>query len=207
MLRFAAQLLVTDHCQYRAQPLVVGNRSLVDLLDFIEGPIGEFDAVVTDRQPAVGVVHDGHPLTDRRFCLIAWLKDEEHLVILQGQRPRQGTLLLPGKGIVEIVAGAHRPVRILAIRRRLGKARIVVSDECREQGVALGQSAAPASRNSLTSRSCKVLCARSTRPLAGLELAQMMSMLSVCNARPNWVMPSPPSAPGWLTRNTPCLSL
>src|SRR5271166_3180574 len=65
--------------------------------------------------------------------------------------------------------------------------------------------AAPASRNSLTRRSCNVLFARSTRPLAGLELAQMMSMFSACNARPNWVMPSPPSAPGWLTRNTPCL--
>src|SRR5215469_1625893 len=58
----------------------------------------------------------------------------------------------------------------------------------------------PASRNSLTRRSCKVLCARSTRPLAGLELAQMMSMFSACRARPNWVLPSPPSAPGWLTR-------
>ena len=58
MLRFAAQLLVTDHRQYRAQPLVVGNRALVDLLDFVEGPISEFDAVVTDRQPAVGVVHE-----------------------------------------------------------------------------------------------------------------------------------------------------
>src|SRR5271169_2334716 len=32
----------------------------------------------------------------------------------------------------------------------------------------------------------------------------MMSMLSACKARPNWVMPSPPRAPGWLTRNTPC---
>src|SRR5271169_4006994 len=57
--------------------------------------------------------------------------------------------------------------------------------------------ATPASRNSLTSRSCKVLFARSTRPpvhargrlLAGLELAQMMSMLSACKARTNWVMP------------------
>src|SRR5580693_970556 len=56
--------------------------------------------------------------------------------------------------------------------------------------------AAPASRNSLTSRSCKVLFARSTRPFAGLELAQMISMLRACNARPNWVMPSPPTAPG-----------
>src|SRR5215468_7900373 len=51
--------------------------------------------------------------------------------------------------------------------------------------------AAPASRNSLTRRSCNVLLARSTRPLAGLELAQMMSMLSACRARPNWVIPSP----------------
>jgi hypothetical protein len=37
MLRFAAQLLVTDHRQHRAQPLVVSNRSLLDLLDFVEG--------------------------------------------------------------------------------------------------------------------------------------------------------------------------
>jgi hypothetical protein len=31
MLRFAAQLFVTDHRQYCAQPLVVGNRSLVEV--------------------------------------------------------------------------------------------------------------------------------------------------------------------------------
>ena len=37
---------------------------------------------------------------------------------------------------------------------------------------------------------------RLTRPLAWLELAQMMSMFNACSARPNWVMPSPPSAPG-----------
>src|SRR5882762_8433706 len=36
--------------------------------------------------------------------------------------------------------------------------------------------AAPASRNSLTSRSCGVLCARSTRPLAGLELARLQRL-------------------------------
>jgi len=41
---------------------------------------------------------------------------------------------------------------------------------------------APASCNSLTRRSCKVLSARSTRPLAGLEIAQMMSMLSLQGA-------------------------
>jgi len=30
--------------------------------------------------------------------------------------------------------------------------------------------------------------------LAWLELAQMMSMFRACNARPNWVIPSPPNA-------------
>jgi hypothetical protein len=37
----------------------------------------------------------------------------------------------------------------------------------------------------------------------------VMSMLSVCRQRPNWVMPSsqPPTAKGWLMQNTLCLSL
>src|SRR5215204_3059231 len=64
---------------------------------------------------------------------------------------------------------------------------------------------APASRSSLTRRSCNVLCARSTRPFAWLELAQIISMLSASSARPNWVMPSPPIAPSWLTRKTAVL--
>jgi len=42
--------------------------------------------------------------------------------------------------------------------------------------------------------------------LACEELAQMMSMFSACRARPNWVMPSPPTASFLLTRNTPCSS-
>src|SRR4249919_1249515 len=37
----------------------------------------------------------------QRLGLLAWLQDEDHLVVLQGQRPGQGTFLLPGKGIVE----------------------------------------------------------------------------------------------------------
>src|SRR3954469_22341540 len=63
----------------------------------------------------------------------------------------------------------------------------------------------PARRISLTSRSCRVPLARSTRPLAWGALAQMMSMFSWSSARPNWVMPSPPAASLRLTRNTPVL--
>src|ERR671916_482327 len=64
----------------------------------------------------------------------------------------------------------------------------------------------PASLISLTRRSCKVPKERSTRPLAGAELAHRMSMLSSCSARPNWVMPSPLAASRLLTRKMACLS-
>ena len=52
----------------------------------------------------------------------------------------------------------------------------------------------PASRSSLTMRSCNVPNARSMRPFACGLLAQMMSMFSANSARPNWVTPSPPTA-------------
>jgi len=46
--RPATQLFLADHCQYRAQPLVVGDGTLVDLPNLIEGAVGEFDTVVAD---------------------------------------------------------------------------------------------------------------------------------------------------------------
>ncbi|MCY1562087.1 hypothetical protein D9M68_994310 [compost metagenome] len=45
----------------------------------------------------------------------------------------------------------------------------------------------PRSRSSLTSRSCSVPFIRSTRPLAWLELAHRLSILSSYSARPNCV--------------------
>src|ERR1700761_8181682 len=60
-------------------------------------------------------------------------------VVLQGQRLRESTLLLPGKGVVEIVARTQRPVHILVVRRRFGKACVIVGDESRKEGVALRQ--------------------------------------------------------------------
>ena len=45
----------------------------------------------------------------------------------------------------------------------------------------------PASRSSLTMRSCNVPNARSMRPFACGLSAQMMSMFSGNSARPNWV--------------------
>src|SRR3954467_7782 len=53
--------------------------------------------------------------------------------------------------------------------------------------LAASRSLMPASRSSLTSRSWRVAWARSTRPLAWLELAHRISMLRSAKARPNWV--------------------
>ena len=54
MSGFAAPLLIADHRQQRTQPLVVGDRTLVDLSDFVEGAVGQLDTPIADRQPAVG---------------------------------------------------------------------------------------------------------------------------------------------------------
>jgi hypothetical protein len=63
----------------------------------------------------------------------------------------------------------------------------------------------PARRSSLTSRSCNVPNARSTRPFACGVSAQRMSMFSSHSARPNWVSSSPVQFLR-LTRKMPCLS-
>jgi len=48
----------------------------------------------------------------------------------------------------------------------LGKSRVVILDEARHEGICRLDARDPSSRSSLTSRSCRVRCARSTRPLA-----------------------------------------
>src|SRR6266436_3554514 len=121
MSGFAALLLITDHRQQRSQPLVVGDRTLVDLSDLVEGTIGQLDTPIADRQPAVGVIDDGYALADRRLGLLARLHDEEHLVVLQGQRLRKGALLLPGKRVLQIVPGTSDRCKSLLFAGGLAK--------------------------------------------------------------------------------------
>src|SRR5512132_2401466 len=137
----ATKLFIADHRQYWPQPLVIGDSALVDVADLVKGAVSEINAVIADRKPAVGMVNDGYPLADCRLGLRARRQDEDHFVVLQCQRLREGALLFPGKRVFQIVADAQRPVQILFIRRQLGKARVVVGHERREQGVPLSQSA------------------------------------------------------------------
>src|SRR5947207_5271124 len=77
---FAAQLFIADHRQYCPQLLVAGDSALVDLPNLVKDAIGELNAVVADRKPAIGMIDDGHPLANRRLSLVARLQDEDHLV-------------------------------------------------------------------------------------------------------------------------------
>jgi hypothetical protein len=103
---------------------------------------------------------------------------------MQGQRPRQGAFLLPDKSVVEIVAGslAQRPMEVFGVRRRVGEARVLIRHAPREKVLPSASVVAPVPQL-LPRRSFKALLASSTRSLGGLELTQMISMLSVCNAR------------------------
>jgi hypothetical protein len=69
-LRSTAELLLADEGEGGAEPLVFDNRPVVDLLDLVEGAVGQLNAPVTDRQPPIGVADHGDPLDDRRLGLV-----------------------------------------------------------------------------------------------------------------------------------------
>ena len=123
--------------------LVVSDGALIDLANLVEGAVGEVDPVVADHKPAIRVVENGDVLTDRRLGRLARLQNEDHLVVLQGQRLRETALFFPGKRVVQIVAGVQWPMQILPIRRRLGEARIVIGHERRQHGVSFAEGADP----------------------------------------------------------------
>jgi hypothetical protein len=111
--------------------LVVGDGALVDLANLIEGAVGEFDPIVADHKPAIGVVENRDVLADCCLGRLARLQNEDYLVVLQCQRLREAPFFFPGKRVIKIVSGAQRPMQVLLIRRRLGKPRIVIGPERR----------------------------------------------------------------------------
>ena len=111
----AALLFITDHRQNRPQPLVVSDGGLIDVANLVEGAVAEFDAVVADRKPAIGVIENGYVFADCRFIRLARLQYKDHVVVLQCQRLRETALFFPRKSVLEIVARAQRPVQVLLI--------------------------------------------------------------------------------------------
>ena len=58
MLGLAAELLVADKGECSAELFVLDDRGLRDLANLVEGPIRQFDAAVTDREPAIRIIDD-----------------------------------------------------------------------------------------------------------------------------------------------------
>src|SRR3954449_1805953 len=81
-------LLLADNGKNGAEPLVLNNLGLRDLPQFVEGAVSQLDTFVADRQPAIGIIEHVHPLADRRLGLVGRGENEDHLVVLEGQRPR-----------------------------------------------------------------------------------------------------------------------
>src|SRR3954454_10746053 len=113
-------LLLADNGEHGAEPLVLDNLGLRDLPQFVEGAVRQLDTFVADRQPAIGIIEHAHPLADRRLGLVTRGENENYLVVLQGQRPRERALFLPGKGILETIVVAQRPVQVLAVGWQFG---------------------------------------------------------------------------------------
>ena len=94
-----------------------------------------------------------------------------------------------GEDEIQVFGFEQGTMRIMGAARRYSKAAVEIFTEFRQIGIASFHVEMPRNRNSLTSRSCKVWLARSTRPLACGVLAQMIWMSNSCMARPNWVNP------------------
>src|SRR3954469_22052201 len=122
-------LLLADNGENGAEPLILDNLGLRDLPQLVEGAVRQLDTFVADRQPAIGIIEHALPLADRRLGLIGRHENENYLVVLQGQRPRERALFLPGKSILQIILVAQRPVQVLAICWRLGEAGVVIGHE------------------------------------------------------------------------------
>src|SRR3979411_2756829 len=61
-------LLLGNVSQDRTQALVLDDRGLVHLLPFVEGAVGQVDAIVPDHQPPVGVINHRAPVRRQRPC-------------------------------------------------------------------------------------------------------------------------------------------
>ena len=57
-----AELLLTNVGQDSIQTLVLHHRTLLDLPDLVEDPVGQVETLVPDRETAIRIVEDLHPL-------------------------------------------------------------------------------------------------------------------------------------------------
>lgn len=76
-------LFLLNEFQYRAQTFVVHNRGLVDLVEAIKNPIGQFGLFVKDFDRSIGVVMHSDPLAFQRARQGSIVNQVDHAIVLQ----------------------------------------------------------------------------------------------------------------------------
>jgi len=179
-----------------AEPLVLDDRSAINVTEPVVALMAKDLAVGSDLDVAVGVLVDVDVAVDQLAVRLAILEQVDDLVVLQGERAGDLALHAPAEDQVQVLVGADRPVRVMIALRRLANRALKSAMNCGANSLAASRVLILPSLSSFTSRSCSVRLARSTRPFAWLELAHRMSTLSSNMARPNWVTVRPKSVDG-----------
>ncbi|TDN62192.1 hypothetical protein B0G77_5731 [Paraburkholderia sp. BL10I2N1] len=199
------------HClrdpQHVAQPLVLNDGTLVHFSQPVVLTSRYCPAICPEFDTPVRILPDLDIPADQLAVLRRVLQQIHDPVVPHGQRLAHLARLAPREHQIKLLVSPQRPVRIESALRWLREARIVkAAMKTGAHAFASATVLTPRSRNSLTSRSCSVRCARSTRPLAGLLFAQNGSMFSSYIARPKCVTLLP-SLFAPVLRNTLYLSL
>src|SRR5438477_11059135 len=83
---------------------------------------GQVHAIVPDRKSAIWIIEDHNPLAGQRSRDLIRLQDEQHPVVLQRQVFGDRAILLPSKGVIEIVIAGQGTMQVSLLERRFGEA-------------------------------------------------------------------------------------
>lgn len=96
----ARELSLACHREHGTQTFAVDDIGLANLAQAIKDGVGQFAPFISDLKPPVRIVEHGHVLPGDLVVLWARLDQVDDLVVLQGQRPRDGSGLLPAEDVV-----------------------------------------------------------------------------------------------------------
>ena len=91
-----------------------------------------------DLKATVWILAHINSLASQRAAGPGRLEDDQHLVVMQRQRPGHSTPLTPDHRRLEILMQGERTVHISRVKRRLGKALIIPRHIARQERVGLG---------------------------------------------------------------------
>jgi len=171
-----------------AQPLVLHDRRLRHALILVENAIGQGHPLPSHLETTISELVRVDILSGHASGQIIRVQDYSLAVIRERELLPNMALLAPAQHVGKpIRRHVQRPMRVLGRAATVANFALNRAMNSARNALPAAMSETPASGSSLAKRSCSVRLTRSTRPLAWLEFAQRISMLSSHSARPNWV--------------------